>query len=49
MDDIAEYVRRSTAAQGLPERLEDAATIAQVVALLGGDDDGLLILSAPFQ
>lgn len=34
MTDIAAWVRRSTAAQGLPEKIEDAETIVQLVALL---------------
>jgi hypothetical protein len=32
---LAEFVRESTAKQGLPEKLDDPATLAKVVALLG--------------
>lgn len=33
-DDVAAWVRRSTAAQGLPEKVEDEAVICDVVAAL---------------
>lgn len=41
--DLAEYVRRSTLAQGLPERLEDPAVAAVVAEILQGaiGDDGV--------
>jgi len=41
---LAEYVTRTRRAQGLPDRIEDPAVIAQAVALLrdawGANQDG---------
>jgi hypothetical protein len=34
-EDIADCVRRSTEAQGLPERVEDPQVLARLVVLLG--------------
>lgn len=36
-DDLAVFVARSCAAQGVPVRLSDAGVVRRVVALLGGD------------
>ena len=33
--DIAEYVRKSTEAQQLPEKLDDPSVLARIIALLG--------------
>ncbi len=40
MSAAAELVRRTTATQGLPERVTDPATLARVAALLAGRNEG---------